>query len=75
MLHVRSLRGITESVCQAIVADDNGGETVRAAMSAHFDLILMDLQMPGMDGLAATRAICTTVSSTDRGADCKRAAP
>lgn len=35
----------------------NGGEAVSAAMSNHFDLILMDLQMPGMDGLAATRAI------------------
>ena len=35
----------------------SGAEAVSAAMSAPFDLILMDLQMPGMDGLAATRAI------------------
>ncbi|MDH4383982.1 MAG: PAS domain-containing protein [Caulobacter sp.] len=35
----------------------NGAEAVAAAMAGPFDLILMDLQMPGMDGLAATKAI------------------
>jgi PAS domain S-box-containing protein len=35
----------------------NGAEAVKLAVAQRFDLILMDLQMPGMDGLAATRAI------------------
>jgi len=34
-----------------------GAEAVLAAAEKPFDLILMDLQMPGMDGLSATKAI------------------
>ncbi len=35
----------------------DGGEALAAAQSADYDLVLMDLRMPVLDGYAATRAI------------------
>jgi PAS domain S-box-containing protein len=41
----------------AVTTATGGAEAVEAACASGFDLILMDLQMPGMDGMAATKAI------------------
>ena len=42
--------------CDVFLAND-GEEAVEAVRSSSFDLILMDVRMPRMDGLQATRAI------------------
>ncbi len=48
---------LLRSVGLAVETADDGGSAVQLALARHYDLILMDMQMPVQDGLAATREI------------------
>jgi signal transduction histidine kinase/ligand-binding sensor domain-containing protein/CheY-like chemotaxis protein len=51
------LAGVIESTGAELVAVENGLEAVRQATAAPFDLVLMDMHMPVLDGNAATRRL------------------
>jgi signal transduction histidine kinase/PleD family two-component response regulator len=53
----RVTAGILRKRGHEVVIVNNGREAVQAAESRRFDLILMDVQMPEMDGLEATALI------------------
>lgn len=61
------LRTILEQVGARTQLASDGAEAVSAAGETAFDIILLDLHMPVLDGLAATRAI--------RGAGANRLTP
>jgi CheY-like chemotaxis protein len=51
------IRALLERMGHAVDVVGHGGEAVAAVQCRSYDLVLMDVQMPKMDGVAATRAI------------------
>ncbi len=50
-------RDLLEAVGFVIDVAANGAEAIECVLNTHYDLILMDMQMPVMDGLTATRKL------------------
>ncbi|MEZ5650129.1 MAG: ATP-binding protein [Burkholderiaceae bacterium] len=51
------VRVVLEDAGIEVVEAENGQEACRLATSEHFDVVLMDMQMPVMDGYTATRTL------------------
>lgn len=57
VINQRLVEVILDPMGVRLTKAENGEEALRAYMAEDFALVLMDMQMPVMDGLAATRAI------------------
>jgi signal transduction histidine kinase/DNA-binding response OmpR family regulator len=56
-LNRQLIRAMLEQAGHEVITVNDGAEAIRVAARSDFDAILMDVQMPEMDGYAATRAI------------------
>lgn len=54
--------GLLEKNCHSVVVVSNGIEAIKALGRNHFDVVLMDVEMPEMNGLDATRYIRNSTS-------------
>ncbi len=57
--------GLLESAGALVQRAHNGAEVLEALRRESFDCVLMDVQMPEMDGIASTRAIRKELGLTD----------
>lgn len=56
-VNTRVAKGLLERLGVTVVVAGDGDEALRVLAQERFDLVLMDLQMPVLDGIAATRQL------------------
>jgi PAS domain S-box-containing protein len=56
-VNILVLRTILEKAGADVTCVSNGRDALDSLRSGHYDLVLMDISMPGMDGIEATKAI------------------
>ena len=59
-LNLRLAAAALEQAGHEVLRANGGAEGIEAALAHATDLILMDVQMPGMDGIAALKVVAFT---------------
>ena len=65
-VNLKLARRLLEKRGHSVVVAKNGHEALATLVVERFDLVLMDVHMPGLDGLAATRAIRASEAGNGR---------